>query len=210
MTDSADLTNGTAVCLTRHGETDWNRAGVLQGWIDVPLNDNGRRQSHAMAAGFAGCGFRHVWSSPLQRASETAEILTHLLGLPPPVLSEGLKERHFGVIQGMTKQALAEIQPGLHECILRRDPRCHFEQGESIDAFADRVMAALLTIGTCHPGERILAITHGWVMDVVTRHVRGLPRGQMLDMKRQNGESLWLIVTPEAVAAGRIPRVGCG
>jgi probable phosphoglycerate mutase len=209
MTDPTDPAAATEVCLTRHGETDWNRTGVLQGWIDVPLNEHGRRQSYAMAAGFSECGFRHIWSSPLQRASETADILARALGLPPPVLSDGLKERNFGVIQGMTKQALAEIQPGLHDCILRRDPGCHFEHGESIDAFADRVMTAIQTIGARHPGERVLAITHGWVMDVVTRHVRGLPRGQVLDLKRQNGESLWLVVTPDSVAAERVPQAGC-
>jgi 2,3-bisphosphoglycerate-dependent phosphoglycerate mutase len=185
----------TGICVTRHGETDWNITGVLQGWIDVPLNENGRRQAYEMAEAFKASGFSCVWTSPLRRASETAEIVAEVLGLPPPIRSEGLKERHFGLIQGMTKRDLSILHPGLHECIVRRDPTCHFDDGESSDQFADRVMQALHEIAKRHAGEQVLAMTHGWVMDVMTRHVRRLPRDRVLDMKRKNGESLWVTVT---------------
>lgn len=185
----------TTICVTRHGETDWNITGVLQGWIDVPLNANGRRQAFEMAETFKGSGFSHIWTSPLSRASETAEIVADVLGLPPPSRSEGLKERHFGRIQGMSKPDLAILHPGLHADIMRRDPACAFDQGESLDHFADRIIVALLEIAQGHPGERILVMTHGWVMDVITRHLRQLPRTLVLDMKRRNGESLWLAVT---------------
>jgi probable phosphoglycerate mutase len=189
----------TEICLLRHGETDWNVSGVLQGWIDVPLNETGRRQAQAMALEFGAFGFASIWSSPLERASETAQLLADALALPPPVLSDGLRERHFGLIQGMSKRDLAERHPGLYDCILRRDPTCQFERGESSDHFADRVIAGLHAIAARHRGERVLAVTHGWVMDVVTRHIRGLPRSQVLDMKRKNGESLWLLVTDDVI-----------
>jgi probable phosphoglycerate mutase len=198
-----DSQDPTMICVTRHGETDWNITGVLQGWIDVPLNENGRRQALEMAETFAACGFSRVWTSPLRRASETADIVASLLGLPAPLQSDGLKERHFGLVQGMSKPDLAVLHPGLHADIMRRDPACRFDEGESLDHFADRIIAALYAIADRHPGERILAVTHGWVMDVITRHVRQLPRTLVLDMKRRNGESLWLVVVSGATSSMR-------
>ncbi len=182
----------TKLCVTRHGETDWNIAGILQGWIDVPLNDNGRRQALELAQTLAGCDFSAVCTSPLRRSAETAEIVAAAWGLPPPIPHEGLMERNFGLIQGMTKRDLSISHPGLHGEIMRRNPACDFEQGESANHFADRVLDALRDIARHYSGARVLIITHGWVMDAITRHVRNLPRTAVLDMKRKNGESLWL------------------
>lgn len=182
----------TKICVTRHGETDWNIAQILQGWIDVPLNETGRRQARELAQSLADAGFSAIVSSPLRRALETAEIIAETWRLPPPVLHEGLKERYFGEVQGMPKSALSVSHPGLHREIERRNPAARFDDGESLDHFADRVLGALVDIGHTHRGTRVLAITHGWVMDVITRHVMHLPRTAVLGIKRKNGESVWL------------------
>lgn len=195
-----DATNGSAqVCVARHGETDWNIAGILQGWIDVEINDQGRGQAFKMAAAFAGLGFTRVYSSPLRRALETAEIIARATQLAPPLCLDGLRERNFGAIQGIPKAELAELNPVLLQQILKRNPAGFFEAGESMDEFADRVLAAFMHIAVTSPGKRVLVITHGWVMDVITRHISGLPRSAILNMKRKNGESLWLTVTPESI-----------
>lgn len=187
------------LCIVRHGETDWNAAGILQGWLDVPINELGRRQAQELAAAVAGKGFTTIWSSSLVRARETADIVTAALKLPPPRIHEGLKERCFGAIQGIPKAELAELNPVLLQQILKRNPAAFFESGETMDEFADRVFAALIEIGAQHAGEHVLVITHGWVMDVITRHLRGLPRGTILNLKRKNGESLWLEVAAGAI-----------
>ena len=54
------------------------------------------------------------------------------------------------------------------------------------------MLGALHDIARTYSGQRILIITHGWVMDVITRHVRNLPRTVVLEGKRKNGEALWL------------------
>jgi len=187
------------VCIARHGETDWNVAGILQGWLDVRINDQGRRQAYELVAALGQASFSLVCSSPLARSLETAEIIARSLRLPPPVCVEGLKERNFGVIQGVPKAELAELNPVLLQQIMRRNPAADFEQGETMDEFADRIITALLFIGRHYPGQRLLVITHGWVMDVITRHVAGLPRSAILNMKRKNGETLWLEVTGYAI-----------
>ena len=186
----------TTFCIARHGETDWNIAGILQGWIDVPINGQGRAQALDMARGFAADGFDCVCTSPLIRSLETAQIIAAELGLPPPLAHDGLKERNFGAVQGIPKAELAELNPALLQQIMRRNPAAEFEQGETMDEFAERVLGAIRDLGEQCGGKRALVITHGWVMDAITREVRGLPRSAMLHHKPTNGESLWLEATP--------------
>ncbi|CAG1009491.1 putative phosphoglycerate mutase [Burkholderiales bacterium] len=194
------------VCLVRHGETDWNISGVLQGWIDVPLNATGRQQSRALGAAYAGVGFTAVWTSPLSRAAETAQIVAKVLGLAPPTCHEGLKERRFGAIQGVPKAELAELNPVLMQQLSRRNPAAAFAEGEAMDEFADRVLNALRDIGTRHAAERVLVVTHGWVMDVITREIQRLPRHAILNLKRKNGEGIWLESDGSGIRPGTAPR----
>jgi broad specificity phosphatase PhoE len=193
------MTRPTLICVVRHGETDWNTTGVLQGWLDVPINERGRAQAREMAQAFAGAGFACVYTSPLVRALETAEIIAALLRLPPPVRHDGLKERNFGVIQGIPKTELAELNPSLLEHIVKRNPDTRFEQGESMDECATRVLDGVMDIARQSPGERVLAITHGWAMDAIAREVKGLPRNTMLHHKPKNAESLWLEATARSI-----------
>lgn len=197
----------THLCIARHGETDWNKSGILQGWFDIPINDLGRSQAHALAAQLANAKFDAIWSSPLARARETADIVASTLQLPPPACHDGLKEKHFGAIQGIPKSELAELNPALLEQILRRNPAAEFVGGESLDEFVDRVLAALEEIGARHAGERVLVVTHGWVMDVVTRHINGHCRSTVLHLKPKNGECLWVELAQQqlrALAAGPV------
>ena len=195
------MTTPAIICVARHGETDWNAAGILQGWIDVPLNDTGLLQAHEMAESLATCGFTRIYSSPLVRSLVTAAIIADRLGLSVPALHDGLKERYFGAIQGIPKNELADLNPVLFQQILKRNPATVFEQGESMDVFATRVLDALMKIGVDNPGAHLLLITHGWVMDVITRHLGKLPRSAILHMKRKNGECLWLTAGASSIEA---------
>ena len=190
------------ICVVRHGETDWNAAGVLQGWIDVPINGTGRAQARALAGDFASCGFARVYCSPLARAQETAAIIAAELALALPQVHEGLKERNFGSVQGVPKAEIAEKRPEVHRHIVERNPAGHFADGETMLDFHARVLAAVAEIGAAHAGQCVLIVTHGWVMDVVTRHVEGHPASAILPIKRKNGESIWLMAGPAGI-------VGC-
>lgn len=186
--------NTAHICIIRHGETDWNKRGILQGWLDVPINAQGREQAQQMALGLYEAGIDVVWSSPLARALETAKIVATTLQIPQPSVNDGLKERNFGAIQGIPKDELAELNPAQLEQILRRNPAAQFVGGESMDEFADRVLGAISSIGKCNLGKRVLLVTHGWVLDVVTRHVSGFPRDAVLPVKPKNGDSVWVKV----------------
>ncbi|HEX7526613.1 MAG TPA: histidine phosphatase family protein [Gaiellaceae bacterium] len=134
----------TTLLLIRHGETDWNAEGRLQGHTDRPLNDHGRRQAAALAERLAGEAVAAVYSSDLARARETAEILAERLGLPV-VDDPDLRERNWGNWEG-----------------LRGTERNRIEYvGEAQDAHAERVIRAVRRIAELHPGERIVVVTHG-------------------------------------------------
>jgi probable phosphoglycerate mutase len=187
------------LCVVRHGETDWNAQGILQGRQDVPLNVCGRQQAAALAGQLAAAGFDALWSSPLRRARETAEIIAAHANAAAPLpslrLHAGLQERSFGVLEGCSRPQLAATHPLLLQEILRRNPAALFPAGETMDAFADRVLTALLEIAAQQQGGgSALIISHGWVMDVIRRQLAGLPRHALLAGKPANGEMLWVEV----------------
>lgn len=95
----------TTLLLVRHGETDWNAARRIQGSTDIPLNDVGRAQAREtaseLASQFAGVS-PVVVSSDLSRAHETAQIIADALGVDAPRTYAGLRERSYGVAEGMT------------------------------------------------------------------------------------------------------------
>ena len=91
----------TTLLLVRHGETDWNAEGRLQGHTDRPLNDFGRRQAHALADRLAGEHDRRGLRERPRRAHETAEILGERLGLAVAVDPE-LREKNWGNWEGLT------------------------------------------------------------------------------------------------------------
>ena len=83
----------------RHGETDWNVAGRLQGHTDTPLNATGVGQARAAAQRLLGCGITRLIASPLARAWHTAELVNVRLNLPL-MADIALKERTFGSFEG--------------------------------------------------------------------------------------------------------------
>src|SRR5919206_4482332 len=129
----------TTLLLVRHGETDWNAEGRLQGHTDRPLNDVGRRQARELAERLAGEGADAIYASDLARAKETAEIVGARLGLPV-VIDADLREKNWGTWEGLTG-----------------DERVHVEfEGESTEEHRDRVMAAIRRIVERHPSQRIV------------------------------------------------------
>jgi probable phosphoglycerate mutase len=148
----------TTILLARHGETDWNRENRFQGHADPPLNETGRAQAAELAAALGNEPLAAVYSSPLRRAFETAQIVGAPHGLEP-VPVDALREVDVGSWQGLTR---AEIQERFPEQFARwLDYEQGWEDGESYDEMGQRVLAALLQLAAAHEGQRILAVSHG-------------------------------------------------
>src|SRR6185369_10870266 len=105
--------------LARHGETSWNLAGRWQGQTDVGLNDRGREQAEALAGRLRGHGIARVRASDLLRARETAEIVARTLGLGGGVsIDPALRERGYGVFEGLTRDQCAAQHPEAWACYM--------------------------------------------------------------------------------------------
>lgn len=141
----------TELFLVRHGETEWNRLRRIQGRTDIPLNDTGRRQARATGRLLRRRRWDAVYSSPLNRAFETASIIADEVGLGAPETVDALVERDYGAAEGLT---FAEID--------RRYPAGTSVPGrESRGHVADRVVPTLLQIAHRHPNGSVIVVSHG-------------------------------------------------
>jgi probable phosphoglycerate mutase len=181
----------TRFCLVRHGETDWNGERRIQGQIDIDLNRAGRAQAHAVAEGLRGQAFAAIYSSDLLRAWHTAQIAVagrQVAVSPAPTL----RERHFGVLQGVTSLEASERHPEVHRHHQARTPDYDYETGESLIVFAARVMAGLEVLAARHAGHSVLAFTHGGVLDVVHRAATGRALDAPRDFALPNAALNWV------------------
>jgi broad specificity phosphatase PhoE len=148
----------TTILLARHGETDWNHEGRFQGHADLALNATGRAQAAELAAELEAVELAAVYSSPLRRALETAEVVAaeHRL---EPVAVDALREVDVGSWEGLTRAEVEARFPEQFAGWLDYDQG--WADGESYEEMARRVVAALLELAAAHERERILTVTHG-------------------------------------------------
>lgn len=149
----------TELVLVRHGETEWNRVGRVQGRSDIPLNDTGREQARETGRRLADGAFDAVVASPLSRAAETARIIADELATDDVELIDDLVERDYGGAEGMTGAQIDEAYGG--KLVARETRR----------ATVQRVEPALLRLAERYPGQRVLVVSHGGVIGSLVRHV---------------------------------------
>jgi probable phosphoglycerate mutase len=160
----------TLITLVRHGQTDWNLEGRIQGSTDIPLNDTGRAQARDAARRLAGTPFDHVYASPLSRARETAEIIASELGLPAPLITVGMREHEFGDAEGMLWDQYVERFRARREDV---------PGAETVEALTARALASLDRIAlaarrrSAPRVESVLICTHGGVIRALLEHVSG-------------------------------------
>lgn len=163
----------TRICLVRHGETEWNAEGRVQGQTDIPLSAVGRAQALAAASILAGHDFSAIYSSDLLRVRQTAAPAAQRLALPI-VLDRELRERHYGIFECLLYTEVKERFPEHYARFRDKDPDFDFDTGESLRAFFDRALTAVGRIADAHRGEQVLVFTHGGVLDMVYRHIHAL------------------------------------
>jgi len=159
------VAGSNVVLLVRHGETDDNAADRFQGRIDTPLNDRGRAQSLALAVALVPEGVRALYSSPLARARETAEIVGRRLGLEPIVFDDRLMEADAGAWSGRLYAEIVADDEDAFVAWRAREPGFRFPGGESVEEQGARVAAALHDVaGGPLPA---LVVTHGGTIRAV-------------------------------------------
>lgn len=164
----------TELLLIRHGETDWNRELRFQGQVDVPLNALGHEQARRLGERLAGEPAQHLYCSDLIRTRQTALPLAERLALPR-LDERGLREQHFGRIDGLSVDEVKAGHPETWAQWLRFQEDYAVPEGESTRAFHARVMEAVRRLAAAHPQQTLVLVTHGGVLDMVFRTARQLP-----------------------------------
>jgi probable phosphoglycerate mutase len=188
----------TTLVLIRHGETEWNREGRIQGHLDSALTTEGIAQAEACAKRVADESFHALYASDLPRVQHTAAILNAPLRLPIQSRA-ALRERCFGIGEGLTYQEMDARHPEVFSRTRALDPDFAIEGGETRRQFHTRVRAALEEIAAAHRGQRVLVVTHGGVLGAVYRWLNDLPIASAHTVEIPNvaynrllaGESKW-------------------
>lgn len=154
----------TTLLIIRHGETAANVAGAFQGIGDDPLNARGQAQAQAVAQRLAADGYHltAVYSSPLQRARQTAQLIAAASGDLPVQLDDDLSEYHLGEWDGLTYQQLRYEKRLWEQMAI--DPNFAPPGGESAVQFATRVVRSLRRIVATHTGQTVAVVSHGGAM----------------------------------------------
>lgn len=166
----------TEFILLRHGETEWNCLGRLQGHLDSPLNSEGLRQAEALAARLASVPFHALYSSDLGRALETARRIAARTGHAVfPDLR--LRERGVGILEGLTREEASRRHPEMYAQYTAGGPDFVVPGGESASQRLRHAVECLEELAAHHGGERVVVVTHGGVLSSLFRHSLGIPPG---------------------------------
>lgn len=164
--------HATRIIAIRHGETAWNVDTRIQGQLDIELNARGWWQAGRLARALADEAVAAVYASDLMRARQTADAISSatasVLHLNP-----GLRERGFGRFEGKTFGEIERQWPDQARRWRQRDPDWAPPGGESLAQMRERVLQTTRALAQQHPGQQIVLVAHGGVMDLLYRLATG-------------------------------------
>lgn len=166
---------GPQLLVIRHGQTAWSVAGKHTGRTDVPLTDVGRQEARDAALTLHGWNLERAYTSPLQRARETAEIVAPPCGL---VVDADLAEWDYGVFEGETTPQSRERLPGWS--VWTHD----MTNGETVDAVGERADRFIARVDAEVPDGNAVAFAHGHLLAILIARWCGLPavEGRRFDL----------------------------
>ena len=157
----------------RHGATEWSRARRFAGSRDIPLLAQGRLQAEAVAQALAGSFPAAIYTSPLERARTSAEVIAKPHRLEP-VVEPAFREMGFGDWEGLTREEVAERFPDDFRAWASAPERVTPPQGESLSTVDSRVRAALAALIEQHRGDTVILVSHAIVLRLVVLAALGL------------------------------------
>ena len=187
----------TRIIAVRHGETAWNVDARIQGQLDIGLNDTGRWQARRVGEALAAEEITAVYSSDLGRAHQTAQSISEVKGVPV-IADEGLRERSFGIFEGKTFDEIHQTWPDHAHNWRKRIPEWQPpDGGESLLELRERVTRTMRELAARHPGEQIVIVAHGGVLDALYRIATGQEVNSPRTWELPNGAINRLLWTPE-------------
>ena len=161
------------IYVVRHGETALNSKGVLQGWLDEPLNENGRYLATLSGKAMKGIHFDYCISSPFVRATETAKIILRESGNAVDIkIDDRIREINFGDFEG---KSLSEMEKNCYSFYADPFNFKGFTNGENIKDLCDRTQAFLKELISKDDGKVYLISTHGCAMRAMINYLKEDP-----------------------------------
>ena len=188
----------TRIIAIRHGETAWNVDTRLQGHLDIELNPTGRNQARRVGHALARESISAIYSSDLLRAWETARAIADATGRPLHP-HKGLRERGFGIFQGMTYAEIEATWPDQSRHWRQRTPNWAPEGGETLLAVRQRICNTANELAARHIGQQIVLVAHGGVLDALYRAATGQEVQAPRTWKLGNAAINRLLWTPEGM-----------
>ena len=164
--------------VTRHGQTDWNLYGKVQGKADIDLNSKGIEQAKETMEKLKEKPIDFIICSPLKRARQTAQIINTAKNIPI-IFDERISERDFGEMEGMSKNDFD------FQAFWNYEKNMTYQKAENIRVFFNRIFLFLEEIKKKYKNKNILLVTHGGVSIAINCYFHGIP---------QNGECLQLSI----------------
>ena len=166
--------NYCTIYLVRHGETDWNIKGLVQGHIDVPLNENGERQAERTAAKLKHVSFDKAFSSDLVRARKTAEIIALEKKIAVET-TKALRERPYGRLEGQNWQEntgeLRFLWSKFATLTSEEKKKYRLEDVENNEELMARFVPFLREVAVAYAGNTVLVVSHGGIMRAFLIHL---------------------------------------
>jgi probable phosphoglycerate mutase len=199
--------SGTRILLIRHGETDWNRIRRFQGRSDLPLNQKGKDQAHALALALKDESLTAIYSSPLIRTLETARLIKVFHPSIPLFEEEGLVEMNLGEFEGMEAQHWAAEYPDFLRTWQETPASVTMPGGESLQEVQTRAIGTLERITKLYPTESTLLLcSHNFVNLTMLCYALRVPLDRFREMRQETaalnvlymqGQRLWAKVVNE-------------
>lgn len=199
--------SGTRILLIRHGETDWNRIHRFQGRSDLPLNQKGKDQAHALALALKDESLTAIYSSPLIRTLETARLIKVFHPSIPLFEEEGLVEMNLGEFEGMEAQRWAAEYPDFLRTWQETPASVTMPGGESLQEVQTRAIGTLERITKLYPTESTLLLcSHNFVNLTMLCYALRVPLDRFREVRQETaalnvlymqGQRLWAKVVNE-------------
>jgi len=179
---------GIQIILVRHGETEWNRIQRFQGRSDLPLNQKGKEQAHALASALKNESIAAIYASPLARAIETARHIGRFHPSAPLLEEEGLIEMDLGDFDGMEARLWATKHLEFLKAWEKNPAHLKMPGGECLQEVQHRAVDTLERISQQYePGSALLICTHNFVIVSLLCHASKTSLNQFREWKQDTG-----------------------
>jgi 2,3-bisphosphoglycerate-dependent phosphoglycerate mutase len=191
----------TTLVLVRHGESQWNLENRFTGWVDIPLSEHGMEEAHSAGEKLRGMHFDVGFTSVLQRAIKTMEIILDVIDQKdlPIQRDQALNERHYGDLQGLNKAETAQKFGDEQVKLWRRSYATRPPNGESLEDTAARVLPYYENkiVPELSAGKNVLIVAHGNSLRSLVMQLDHLTGDEVVELNIPTGVPLFYEMSAE-------------